>query len=179
MTSVCVYKLCQGKSVPSVLAFMVASSQKVARQLTSTARKTSKIETSWVGRNLKDGLPPVLHWWMKVEPDLELQPLRSANLNNPFGFQQPAWLCTGMILRGKVIKPLALGHPKGCQSLGKIATGCLHLAVCFPTDVNGSQKDFVSLKKKKERKTTGRDGLQVLCCSLKVAENWRGPTDPR
>lgn len=51
---------------------MVASSQKVARQLTSIARETSKFKTSWVGRNLKDGLPPGLRSWMKVEPDLDL-----------------------------------------------------------------------------------------------------------
>lgn len=82
MTSVCVYKLRQGKLVPSLLAFMVASSQKVARQLTSIARETSKFKTSWVGRNLKDGLPPGLHRWMKAEPDLDLQPLCSADLNN-------------------------------------------------------------------------------------------------
>lgn len=162
MTSICVYKLCQGKLVPSVLAFMVTSSQKVARQLTSIARKTSKIKTSWVGRNLKDGLPLGLRWWMKVEPDVELQPLCSTDLNNPFWFQQPAWLCTGMIPGwGEIIRLLTLGHPRVCQSLCKTATGCLHLAVCFPHRNQWEPKNIPSLfKKEKERNVMGRNELQ-------------------
>lgn len=155
---------------------MVASSQKVARQLTSIARKTSKIKTPWVGRNLKDGLPLGLHWWMKVEPDVELQPLCSADLNNPFWFQQPAWLCKGMIPGGKIIKRLTLGHPRVCQSLCKIATGCLRLAVCFPYGSQRVPKIF-SLSFKRKRKVMGRDELQVLRCSCHAAQGLRGPWD--
>lgn len=174
MTSVCVYKLCQGKLVPSLLAFMVASSQKVARQLTSIARETSKFKTSWVGRNLKDGLPPGLRSWMKAEPDLDLQPLCCADLNNPLWSQQPAWLRTGMTPGEDWSGFVHLVILEPASFWARLPQVACAWQFASPRKSMGTQKISFHFRKKKEGSVVGWGGLlQVLCCSLKVAENRR------
>lgn len=178
MTSVCVYKLCQGKLVPSLLAFMVASSQKVARQLTSIARETSKFKTSWVGRNLKDGLPPGLHRWMKAEPDLDLQPLCSADLTNPLWSQQPAWLHTGLI-QGETDRA---SYTWSSQSLPASRQDCHRLPALGSSHLHGSPWEPKWFRFTIERRKKGVLWAGLGCYRFYAAhsrlQRTRGPWDP-